>query len=322
MVELNESYNILELLLSSTNKIHVKCFVIMLSALVIGFLFAGLASSSCFCSSSGLCNLHIPSYSVATSSFGLNPSVALVELLHLTSPNPVSAIGHNASKQIVQVSAVAENKNVGSSLRVNYANAVEMLVLIAQKSPRFLLKIVTDKVCSSETLDNNIITFYAMFDDAISLLVPCVIMNSSNDNSVWYITRNGLVSVKCFHSHGPDCILPSMLINYDNILFDSSPIYLTYCQQLMLDGQVAAPILKNSVKLILIPHIEYRGTISQLTYRSITLSMNFLASPRCLTQHCIDRVVKVSGKKEFNIGTHFDDFFCWLLVGADFLYER
>ncbi|KAI9581754.1 hypothetical protein GQX74_010071 [Glossina fuscipes] len=93
--------------------------------------------------SSGPCNLHISSYSVATSPFGLSPSVALVELLHLTSPNPVSAIGYNTSKQIVLLFAIAENKNVRSSLKVNYADAVEMPAPIAPKSRMILPKIMS-----------------------------------------------------------------------------------------------------------------------------------------------------------------------------------
>lgn len=66
----------------------------------------------------------------------MNSSVASVELLHLTSPNPLkSSKSHNCTTQNGPVSPVAEHKDKCFRPEVCYADAARTPVLIWSKGP-------------------------------------------------------------------------------------------------------------------------------------------------------------------------------------------
>uniref|UniRef100_A0A1A9ZBE5 Uncharacterized protein n=1 Tax=Glossina pallidipes TaxID=7398 RepID=A0A1A9ZBE5_GLOPL len=72
----------------------------------------------------------------ATSPFGMNPSVVLVELLDPTSLNPLkSTKSHNCTRQNGPVFPVAEHKDKCFSPEVGYADAARTPVLICSKGP-------------------------------------------------------------------------------------------------------------------------------------------------------------------------------------------
>uniref|UniRef100_A0A1A9VEF8 Uncharacterized protein n=1 Tax=Glossina austeni TaxID=7395 RepID=A0A1A9VEF8_GLOAU len=133
----------------------------------------------------------------ATISFGINPCVASLELLDLTSPNPLkSTESHNCTRQNDPVSAVPEDKDKCFSPEVGYADAARTPALISSKGPSLPTVDSIEMSALLLTIATNAI--WKRENDIRDDLLPLKYTYSSNLDD----TPHGIVTNCCQHAVG------------------------------------------------------------------------------------------------------------------------